>query len=64
MDNNKQKIGEGNYEAAEEFQKEQHEFAQSGKVEEGAREAADALDGPEAEELEEAREASGRSETE
>lgn len=54
----KQKIGEGNYEAAEEFQNEQHAFAKSGKVEEKAREAADALDGPEAEELEKARKAS------
>jgi YegS/Rv2252/BmrU family lipid kinase len=54
----KQKIGEGNYEAAEEFQNEQHEFAKSGKAEQKAREAADALDGPEAGELEKARKAS------
>lgn len=54
----KQKIGEGNYEAAEEFQNEQHEFAKSGKAEQKAREAADALDGPEAEGLEKARKAS------
>lgn len=60
MENDKQKIGEGNYEAAEEFQKEQHEFAKSGKVDAKAREAAEALDGPEAEDLEEAREASAR----
>ena len=46
--------GEGSYEGAEQFQKEQHEFAKSGKVEEKAREAADALDGPEADELEDA----------
>ncbi|MFM5929928.1 MAG: hypothetical protein ACKOPQ_03365 [Novosphingobium sp.] len=54
----KQQIGEGNYEAAAEFQREQHEFAKSGKVEAKAREAAEALDGAEGEELEEARKAS------
>lgn len=53
-----QKIGEGNYEAAEHFQNEQHEFAKSGKAEQKARQAADALDGPQAEELEKARKAS------
>lgn len=60
---NKQKIGEGNYEAAAEFQEEQHEFARSGEVKKKAREAADALDGPEAAELEKARAAaaSGKS---
>jgi YegS/Rv2252/BmrU family lipid kinase len=58
MTMDKQKIGEGNYEAAEEFQNEQHEFAKSGKAEQKAREAAEALDGPEAEELEKARKAS------
>lgn len=63
MENDKQKIGEGNYEAAEEFQKEQHAFAKSGKVDEKAREAADAMDSAEAEELEEAREASARGDT-
>lgn len=59
----KQNIGEGNYEAAEQFQNEQHAFAKSGKAEQKAREAADAIDGPEAEELEKARKASadGRS---
>lgn len=52
-----QQKGEGNYEAAAEFQKEQHEFAKSGKVAEKAREAADAVDGAEADELERARQA-------
>ena len=46
------KKGEGSYEGTEQFQKAQHEFAKSGKAEQKAREAADALDGPEAEELE------------
>ena len=31
--------GEGNYEAARQFQKSQHEFAQSGRVEDKARDA-------------------------
>jgi hypothetical protein len=53
----KQQMGEGNYEAAKEFQKEQHEFARSGKVKPKAREAADAVDGAEADELEAARKA-------
>jgi hypothetical protein len=59
-----QKIGEGNYEAAEEFQRKQHEFAKSGKVEPKAREAAGALDGAEAEELERARQAAADAKTE
>jgi hypothetical protein len=46
--------GEGSYDGAEQFQKEQHAFARSGKVENKAREAAEALDGPEAAELEKA----------
>ena len=53
----KQQMGEGNYEAAKEFQKEQHEFARSGKVKPKAREAADAVDSAEADELEAARKA-------
>jgi len=53
----KQQMGEGNYEAAKEFQKEQHEFAKSGQVKPKAREAADAVDGAEADELEAARKA-------
>lgn len=47
--------GEGSYEGAEQFQKAQHEFAENGPVGQKAREAADALDGPEAAELEKAR---------
>lgn len=47
--------GEGDYEAARAYRKKQHEFAQSGKVEENARDAAEAVDGAEAEELERAR---------
>lgn len=50
---NSQVQGEGNYEAAAEFQAEQHEFAQNeAKVEEAAREAAEAIDGAEKAELE------------
>ena len=45
--------GEGNYEAAAEFQAEQYAFAKDqAKVEEAAREAADAVDGAEKAELE------------
>ncbi len=47
--------GEGSYTAAREFDKDQHLFAKSGKVEEKAKEARDALDGPEGDELEAAR---------
>ena len=55
-----QKIeGEGNYTAAREYQKEQHEFAKSGPVEQKAIEAEEALDGPEGEELERARKETG-----
>ena len=55
--------GEGSYEGAEQFQKEQHEFAKSGQVEKKAREAADALDGPEGEELEKAEKDSAEGKT-
>jgi hypothetical protein len=47
--------GEGNYEAARNFDKAEEAFVKSGAVEENARKAADALKGPEAEELEAAR---------
>jgi hypothetical protein len=47
--------GEGDYVSGRRFQEEERRFAQSGRVEAGAREAADALGGPEAEELEAAR---------
>ena len=51
--------GEGDYKAGRRYQKEQHKFAKSGKVEQKAREAEDALEGPEAEELERARRETG-----
>lgn len=47
--------GEGDYVSGKRYQKMQHEFAQSGKVDKAAHEAEDALDGPEAAELEKAR---------
>ena len=47
--------GEGNYDAARRYRKAQEAFARSGKVEQKAREAEDALDGPEGAELEKAR---------
>jgi hypothetical protein len=47
--------GEGSYDGTEQYQKAQHEFAKSGKVEKKAREAAEALDGEEGPELEKAR---------
>ena len=46
--------GEGNKTAAREYNEAQHRFAESGKVEEKAREAKKALDSPEARELERA----------
>lgn len=55
--------GEGDYASARRFQKEERDFVRNGPVEKKAREAADALDGPEGPELEAARKASaeGRS---
>jgi hypothetical protein len=47
--------GEGDYIAAKKFQDEERSFVKTGPVERKAREAADALDGPEAEVLETAR---------
>lgn len=52
--------GEGSYDGAEKYQKAQHDFAKSGKVEKKAREAAEALDGEEAAELEKARRESAK----
>ncbi len=52
---NSQVQGEGDYVSARKFQEAEQAFAQSGKVEAKAREAADALDGPEGAELEAAR---------
>jgi hypothetical protein len=52
--------GEGSYDGTEQFQKAQHKFAKDGPVKEKAREAAEALDGGEAEELERARKAAAQ----
>ena len=51
--------GEGNYDAARKFDAEQRAFVGKGRVEKKAREAEEALDGPEAEELERARKETG-----
>jgi hypothetical protein len=56
--------GEGNYDAARRFRKEEEAFAkQSGKVDKAAHEAEQALDGPEGAELERARKETGRGKT-
>ena len=55
--------GEGNYEAGRRFQDAEHKFVETAPVEKKAREAADALDGPEGEELEAARKASAKGHT-
>ena len=47
--------GEGDYVAGRRFQDAEQAFVKTGPVEEKAREAADALDGPEADALEKAR---------
>lgn len=53
--------GEGDYVSAKRYQKAQHEFAKDeDKVEKKAREAEDALDGPEGAELERARQESAK----
>ena len=57
------KIGEGDYESAEKFQKEQHRFARSGRAEGKGREAAEALDGEEGEDLRKAEDAARRGES-
>lgn len=52
--------GEGDYESARRYQKEQHEFAKdAGRVEEAGKAAEEALEGPEGEELERARRETG-----
>jgi hypothetical protein len=51
--------GEGNYEAAKRFREAEEKFVKTADVEKKAREAADALDGPEGEELERARRETG-----
>jgi hypothetical protein len=51
--------GEGNYDAARRFDAEEEAFVKKGGIEKKAREAAEALDGPEGEELERARKETG-----
>lgn len=55
--------GEGDYVSAKRYQQEQADFAKNGPVEEKAREAEQALDGPEGAELEEARQETGEGKT-
>jgi hypothetical protein len=52
--------GEGNHTAAREYNKAQQDFAKSGKVDQAAKDAARAVDGPEAADLKKA-EAIGKS---
>ncbi len=47
--------GDGNYDAGRRFDEEERKFVKSGQVEQKAKEAEEALDGPEGEELERAR---------
>jgi hypothetical protein len=59
-DTDKNKVqGEGNYDAARKFDDEERAFVKKGPVEQKAREAEEALDGPEGEELERARKETG-----
>ncbi len=51
--------GEGNYDAARKFDADERAFVKRGGVEQKAREAEEALDGPEAAELETARKSAG-----
>ena len=55
--------GEGDYVSAKRYQKEQHDFAENGPVEQKAREAEQALDGPEGQALEKARKDTGQGKT-
>ena len=62
--NDKSKVqGEGDYISAKKFQDEEQKFAATGPVKEKAREAADALDGPEGADLEAARKATAKGKT-
>jgi hypothetical protein len=63
MADNDKVQGEGDYVSGKKYQDMQHEFAKKGDVEGKAREAEDALDGPEAEELERARKETGEGKT-
>lgn len=55
--------GEGDYVSGKKYQDMQHDFARKGPVEEKAREAEEALDGPEGAELERARRETGDGKT-
>jgi hypothetical protein len=55
--------GEGDYDAARRFDKDEAEFVKKGGIEKKAREAEEALDGPEGEELERARRETGEGKT-
>lgn len=55
--------GEGNYDAARKFDADEREFIKKGQVEKKAREAEEALDGPEGEDLEKARIETGEGKT-
>jgi len=52
--------GEGDYVSGRKFQEAEHKYAKEGPVEQAGREAAEALDGPEAQDLEDARRASAK----
>ena len=51
--------GEGNYDAARKFDAEERAFVKKGGVEQKAKEAEEALDGPEGADLEKARKETG-----
>ena len=55
--------GEGDYISGKKYQEMQHEFAEKGPVAEKAREAEEALDGPEGADLEKARRETGEGRT-
>lgn len=55
--------GEGDYEAAKRFDDAQRAFVETGPVKQKAREAEQALDGPEGEALEQARVETGQGKT-
>jgi hypothetical protein len=55
--------GEGDYESARRFDREEEKFVKDGKVQQKAREAARALNGPEAQTLERARVSSAKGRT-
>jgi len=59
MTGNKDIQGEGNYDAARKFDDEERAFIKKGQVGQKAREAEQALDGPEGEDLERARKETG-----